>query len=241
MNKRILLNTLIAISIPSICAFPTMTVLAEGLITPTQSQEVTIPQSSAIAITFPTSVTFDAGKKKSQASAASLTHPILDSKGNVIAPVNSPVSIQIQPVNGGAQIKAESIVIGGRVVPIFASSAWIPGKINTTTSGASQAQENQGVYSQLAGSVFRVFSSSKASNTNTDNIGTSVGTGLGIISGLSSPKTTRQVEIPTGSVYVLTLQVAVSVPAPLVQTIPSTQTTATSTPPPAQSQSTPNK
>ncbi|MBD2774777.1 hypothetical protein [Iningainema tapete] len=226
MNKRFLSKAIFVLSIPTFSAFPTIPSVAQES-TPQQNQEVTIPKSSAITISFPTPVTFNAGQKKSLPTAALLAHPILDSNGNVVAPPSSPVSIELQPFDGGAKIVAQSVVIGGRVIPITASSPLIPGKTVTIASGAQLAQENQYFYRNLVGSVFGVFgSANRASNdiiTNLTNFGNTVGTGIGILTGLSSPKTTRQVEITSGSMYVLTLQAPVTLPASVVITAPPTQ------------------
>lgn len=88
MNKRILLNTVLALSIPSISVFPAIPVLAhfQRPVHPIQNQQVTIPQSSAIIITFPTRVTFDTGKKNSLPTTAFLAQPLLvSSSSNVDA------------------------------------------------------------------------------------------------------------------------------------------------------------
>lgn len=188
---------------------------AQLLKTLTQNQPVTIPSSSAITITFPAALTFDVGHKKSQPSAALLAHPILDSHGNVIAATNSPVSLHIQPVNKGAQISADSIVIGGQVIPIHASSLWIPGKKVTLSSGTEQAQEKASLYKDVGGTAVGLFNG-KDSNDNV-NIGHLIGAGIGIVSGLTSSKSVRQVEIAQGAVYVMKLQAPITVPESVVR------------------------
>lgn len=249
MNQRMLLNIVLALSVSG---FSTIPAIAQVQPPPpsVQNQEVTIPQSSAIIITFPIALTFDISRKKTLTTAAYLAKPVLDSNGNVVAEANSPINIQLQPTQGGAQLKASALVIGGRVTPILASGPLIPDQKVITTSSIQRAQANQGLLSNMAGSAFNVLYSvfGGATRTSSDqginfsNIGNSVGTGLGMMSRLSSPKTTRQVEIPQGSVYILTLEAPVTLLPKVIQTTITTQTpaiptaVATSTTPPAQSQ-----
>lgn len=189
---------------------------AQNSKTPTQNQLVTIPSSSAITITFPAALIFDVGNKKSQPSGALLAHPILDSHGNVIAATNSPVSLHIQPVNKGAQISADSIVIGGQVIPIHASSLWIPGKKVTLSSGTEQAQQTASLYKDVGGTAVGLFNSGKDSGDNL-NVGHLIGAGIGIVSGLTSSKSVRQVEIAQGAVYVMKLEAPITVPESLAR------------------------
>lgn len=249
MNQRTLLNIVLALSVSGFSTIPAIAQVQPPT-SSVQNQEVTIPQSSAIIITFPIALTFDISRKKSLTTAAYLAKPVLDSNGNVVAETNSPINIQLQPTQGGAQLKAEALVIGGRVTPILASGPLIPDHKVITTSSMQRAQANQGLLSNIAGSAFNVLfgvfgGATRTSNDqsiNFSNIGNSVGTGLGVISGLSSPKTTRQVEIPQGSVYILTLEAPVTLLPKVIQTSTITQTpaiptaVATSTTPPAQSQ-----
>ncbi len=251
--KHIFLNTVLALSIPSIFSFYAISALAQGQPPEPsiQNQEVAIPQSSAITVTFSVAVTFDAGQKKSLPMAALLTQPLLDSSGKVVAPANSPVGIKLHPAKGGAQIQAEALVINGRIIPILALGPWIPGQTVTTVSSAQQAQLNQSVFSDLAGSVFGLFGTatgvSRDERTHLTNMGNYVGTGLGIVSGLMSPKTIRQVQIAEGTMYILTLQAPVTIPPKILQiTLPTQNPTipasvATPTTPPAQSQANKNK
>jgi len=245
MNKRTLLKIVFALSISGVSTIPALAQVQPPT-PPAQNLDANIPQSSAITITFPIGVRLNAGQKKSLPTVAYLAQPLLDSSGNVVAAANSPVSIQIEPTKGGAQIKADALVVGGRVIPILALGPLIPDYTVTTASGVQQAQANQGLFSSLAGSLFSVVgAATRASSdkvTNLANLGTSLGAGLGIVSGLSSPKTTRQVEISQGSVYILTLQAPVSLQPNGVQTTLQTQTprvpepAATPNTPPAPSQ-----
>jgi len=230
MNKRTLLNIVLALSVSGVYNAPALGQV-QSPTPPTQTIELTIPQSSAITITFPVAVMLDAGQKSSLTVAAFLTKPLLDSNGNVVAAENSPVNIKIEPTKGGAQIKADALVVRGLVTPILALGPLIPEHKVITASSAQQAQAHQGFFSSMAGSVFGILfgvvgSATRASGaqvSNLTNLGNSLGTGLGMVSGLSSPKATRQVEIPQGSVYILTLQAPVTLQPQGAQTTIKTQ------------------
>lgn len=196
-----------------------------------QNQVAIVPQSSAITITFPISLTVNASQKRSLTTAAFLARPLLDSNGNVVADTNSPINVEIQPTKGGAQIKAVALVVNGRIIPIQAIGPLIPDRPVTTTGNS----QKQGFYNSLAGSVFNVLlSTSGVANklgTDTSNsIGNSLGTGLVTISGMNSSKTTHQVEIPQGAVYILTLDTSITIPPKLQTTSVATQTPNISTP-----------
>lgn len=233
MNKRRLLNIIIALSVFGFSPIP---VLAQVQLPETSvpNQNTTIPQSSAITITFPVEVSLNAEQKSRLPTSALLAQPLLDSSGNVVAAANSPVTIQLQPTKGGVQIQAEALVIGGRVTPILASGSLIPYHTVTNISGTQQAQAHQGFFNSLAGSVAGVLGAtiwpSNAQGTNLTNLGSILGAGLSIVSGLSSPKTTRQADIPQGSVYVLTLQAPLSLAPRTIQTSLPTQTSTIPTP-----------
>ncbi len=84
MNQRSLLNTVIAISIPSIAVFFVVPALALVQLPASsiQNQQVTVAHSSAIAITLPKLVKFDTGQ--SLPTLPFLTQPFLVSAGMVI-------------------------------------------------------------------------------------------------------------------------------------------------------------
>jgi len=86
MNKCILLNTVLALSIPSIFGFPAIPALAyvQPQVPSIQNQQVTIPQSWAITVTFPIPVTFDSSQTKSLPTTAFVSQTLLASSGNLI-------------------------------------------------------------------------------------------------------------------------------------------------------------
>lgn len=237
MNKH-LFNTVLALLIPSISNFFTISTLAQGKppVPSIQNQEVTIPQSSAVTVTFSAAVTFNADQKDSLPIAALLTQPLLDSSGKVAAPANSLVSMKLQPAEGGAKIKAEALIIGGQLIPIQASGPWIPGQTVERVSSSQQAQLNQTLFSGLGGSVLGIVGAATGGDrdeiTSLTTVGNFVGAGLGIVLGLFSPKKSRQVLIPSGTMHILVLQAPVLIPSKVIQP-PLPAAPARPTPPPA--------
>ena len=209
MNKRNLLNVIIALSVSSFSPIPALAQVQ--LPEPSApNQSTIIPQASAIIVTFPIAVTLNNEQKSRSPTSALLAQPLLDSSSNIIATVNSPVSIQLQPTKKGVQIQAEALVIGGRVIPIFASGPLIPYHTVTKVSGTQQPQAHQEFFNGLVGSMVGGL------------VGNTLSAGLSMISSLS-PKTTRQADIPQGSVYILTLQTPLSLSPKVTQTSLPTQ------------------
>jgi hypothetical protein len=175
------------------------------------NQTATIPQSTAIAVKFPVETTVDVGRKQDYPITLFLAQPLLDSDGNIVAPTNSPVSAYLKPAEEGGRIVAESVVVGGRVVPIQASSSVIPGNVITVTSGDKKADQNRGVFSRLLGTLAGAVTGGKTESIEQAGL---LGAGIGIISGITSPEKVRVVQIPQGSVYVLALQAPVAISFP---------------------------
>ncbi len=169
------------------------------------SRAATIPESSAVAVEFPASVTLDLSQGAAQPMTLFLSQPLLDSNGNVVAPENTPVSVQIKPVPGGAQIVAESVVIRGRVVPIQASSPVIPANVTGRRAANVEARQAGSAASGAVGSVFGYYSgpgiAARAANAS-----------------VSDSERVQMVEIARGSAHILTLRAPVTVPATPTQT-----------------------
>ncbi|MGJ5628917.1 hypothetical protein [Nostoc sp. CALU 1950] len=172
---------------------------------PTQAvnQEINIPQDTAIIVSFPASVTVDVGQKKDYPLTLPLASAIKDNQGNVVAPENTPVTITIKPIDGGAKIIAQSLVVNGRIISIKASSQIIPGTTITHMRANDKAVENGSVWGRIGGSTLGFFSQGDPEQFDR---GAMLGSAVGIISGLRSAENTRIVQIPQSSVYVLSLE-----------------------------------
>jgi hypothetical protein len=172
-----------------------------------------IPQSTAITVVFPANMVIDAKKDQDYPTTLLLAQPLLDSYGNQIAAQNSPVAARIHPVKDGAQVIAESLVIQGRTVPIQATSPILPSRKVTLSSGTDEAKGLSPLGGRIGGGLFGGFNGGDPTRFSQ---GAMVGSGIGAIAGFASGKSMHVVEIPQGSIYVLTLQtsVALSMPSP---------------------------
>ncbi|BAZ28663.1 hypothetical protein NIES4074_10970 [Cylindrospermum sp. NIES-4074] len=175
---------------------------------PPVSQEITIPQDTAIIVSFPAPVTVDIGQKKDYPLTVPLVSAIKDAQGNVIAPENTPVTIILKPSDGGAKIVAQSLVINGRVVSIKATSQTIPGTTIIHKRANDKAVENGSVWGRIGGSTLGFLSQGDPEQFNR---GAMLGSAVGLVSGLRSAENTRVVQIPQSSVYVLSLEAAINV------------------------------
>jgi hypothetical protein len=186
------------------------------LVTPESPQpqvltsETSIPQDTALIVSFPAPVTVDVGQKKDYPLTVPLASAIKDAQGNIIAPENTPVSIVLKPSDGGAKIIAQSIVINGRIVAIKASSQTIPGITITHKRANDKAVENGSIWGRIGGSVLGFSSNGDPEQFDR---GAMLGSAIGLISGLRSPENTRVVQIPQSSVYVLSLQAPITLSA----------------------------
>ncbi|WP_413174202.1 hypothetical protein [Anabaena azotica] len=174
---------------------------------PVVSQEITIPQDTAIIVSFPAPVTVDVGQKKDYPLTLPLASAIKDAQGNVIAPENTPVTIILKPAEGGAKIVAQSLVINGKIVTIKASSQIIPGTTITHKRANDKAVENGSIWGRIGGSTLGFLNQGDPDQFDR---GAMLGSAVGLVSGLRSAENTRVVQIPQSSVYVLSLDAPIS-------------------------------
>jgi hypothetical protein len=170
-----------------------------------------IPQSTAITVAFPANMVIDAKKDQDYPTTLLLAQPLFDSYGNQVAAQNSPVAARIRPVKDGAQVIAESLVIQGRTVPIQATSPILPSRKVTISSGTDEAKGLSPLFGRVGGGLFGGLNGGDPTKFGQ---GAMLGSGIGAIAGLASGKSVHVVEIPQGSVYVLTLQTAVALSMP---------------------------
>jgi hypothetical protein len=174
-----------------------------------------IPQSTAITVAFPANMVIDAKKDQDYPTTLLLAQPLFDSNGNQVAAQNSPVAARIHPVKDGAQVIAESLVIQGRTVPIQATSPILPSRKVTLSSGTDEAKGLSPLFGRVGGGLFGGLNGGDPTKFGQ---GAMLGSGVGAIAGLASGKSVHVVEIPQGSVYVLTLQTAVALATPVPPT-----------------------
>lgn len=213
MNARTVLQLALTIAIATPVALPASAeVMVSTTTSVTRTQQGTmIPQTSGVVIKLPGAVNVDVGQKQDYPMTVPLAQPLMDLEGNEVVPANTPVSVKLKPENGGARIVAESIVVRGQIVPIQAMTAVIPGSTIEQVSGAERAREQSGMLGNLFGSVMGATARSSRKAEMFDQ-GGMIGGAIGILSGMSSPKNIRVVQLPADSVYVLSLQAPIALP-----------------------------
>jgi hypothetical protein len=214
MNTRTLLNVALTLSIVGAGSLPAVADQVVVVNTQTSSRSAVIPQTAGVVISLPMPITVDVGQHQDYPLTVPLSQPLMDSQGNTLVPVNAPVTIKLKPENGGARIVAESIVVGGQIISIQASSAVIPGNTITQQEGAETARQNSAVYGNLFGAAMGAIAP-QARKADAFDQGGMIGGALGILTGMNSPKSLRVVQLPQGSVYVLSLQAPIALPANL--------------------------
>jgi hypothetical protein len=162
-----------------------------------------IPQSTAIIISFPQALNIDANQDREYPITGMLAQPIRSSQGQVIVPENSHVSLVLTPTKEGILLVAKSLVINGQVVPCQAISQLIPWRSITTMRSQDKAKDNMGVYGKFGEGLGGLFGGGSGS-ADADR-GNLIGRLVGGVAGLATPETSRVVEIPQNSVYILSL------------------------------------
>ncbi|MEA5572129.1 hypothetical protein [Calothrix sp. UHCC 0171] len=222
MNTKLIVSLVASVSVLSTVALPShaqTTPTTQPQVQPVSSpipvtaseitiSEMTIPQDTAIIVSFPAAINVDAGQKQEFPVTVPLSSAIKDGQGNVIAPENTPVTIVLKPTKGGVKIIAQSIVVNGRIVAINASSQIIPGTTITHKRANDKAVENGAIWGRIGGSALGFVSGGDPEKFDRGAMGGSL---IGLVSGLRSPENTRIVQIPQNSVYVLSLEAPVRI------------------------------
>jgi hypothetical protein len=214
MKGHLLFGLLCSLSIVTPITLPATAQPAPSIQAYSGTTNTVIPQSTAITVAFPANMVLDAKKEQDYPTTLMLAQPLLDSMGNQLAAQGSPVVARLRPVKNGAQIIAESLVIHGRTVPIQATSPVLPSRKVVLSSGMQQAQGMSPLGARVGGGLLGGIN---GGNFVDFNQGAMLGSGLGALAGLASEKSVQVVEIPQGSVYVLTLQMPVALTIPVSQ------------------------
>ncbi|ABA19968.1 conserved hypothetical protein [Trichormus variabilis ATCC 29413] len=208
MRTQILMSLACSISLLGSLTFPVAAQLpTQPIQTEAATLEVSIPQDTAIVVSFPAPITVDVGQKKDYPLTVTLANAIKDVQGNTIVAENTPVTIVLKPTEGGARIVAQSLVINGRIVAIKASSQTIPGTTITHKGANDAAVESESIWGKIGGSALGFLSNG---NPEQFDRGVMLGSAMGLLSGLRSAENTRVVQIPQSSVYVLSLEAPIT-------------------------------
>lgn len=187
-----------------------------------RTRGITIPEASAITVTFCSTVRFDSKQKSGFPAVVYLARPIMDSNGNVLAPVNSMVNVQLKPKGKEIKITADALVVGGRFIPIKSSQLSVPilSKTDQQTNYYSYGQDNQGVIYNVANGLQDWLNDQGVLS---DGFSDVLGVGLTIASGFSRgrnrPKITEVMEVSEGSTLIFPLLATVALPSLPVQAL----------------------
>ncbi|WP_107669037.1 hypothetical protein [Cyanothece sp. BG0011] len=166
------------------------------------NQDIILPQSTALLVTFPDNMIVDVGQGDSAPIILPLMQDIKSPSGEIVIPANTPISVKVQPYQDGALLVAESIILNGQMIPINAHSSMLPGRTITRRTAEEMARQGSKVYGNLATSIGGAVGAA-IPNMQRGGFG---GAAFGIIKGMSSPDNIRVVEINAGRVHLLQLQ-----------------------------------
>jgi hypothetical protein len=199
--------------------YPVIPNFAAGQRTP----RITIPEASAITVTFCSTVRFDSKHRSIFPVVAYLARPVMDNNGNVLAPVNSLVNAQLKPTKEGVQVSVDALVVGGRFVPIKTAQLPVPMLSKTDQQNNysySYNDDNLGIAFNVANGLQEWLTDQEILS---DSFGDVLGAGLTVAAGVSRarsrPKNTQVMEVPQGSTLVFPLMASVSLPSMPLQAL----------------------
>jgi len=190
-----------------------------------KSSTITIPEFSAVTTTFCTNVLFNQEQVSVFPVTLSLARPIMDSNGEVIAPVNSLVSANINATDeDNITIQPKALIIGGRYIPIETSSVSVPAltdnrrSSNFFSTGFSQGQ--RGVAFRVADNLsdWLISRPTALSDDSSNLLSFGLSLAMGVAQGLNEPSPPdpeeREVlEIRQGIQLIFPLTSSVELPA----------------------------
>jgi hypothetical protein len=193
---------------------------------PTASEDevVTIPQSSAIIVSFPAEIILDPKRKHNLPITLPLLQPIVDTDGQVVAPAKSLVLAQLKAIKGGDLIEVTAVVVGGRVIPLHSEAVLVPAQHKFEDVAAYFSNANPSRLNNVLNSA-QTWQLTQSFGSDSDNPSISkfdlIGLGLAIGFGATQPVNKLPppfVNIAQGSVYILTLAAPITIPKRLVET-----------------------
>ena len=179
-----------------------------------------IAKSAAVVVRIPDNISMDIANFNSYPRMVPLAFSILDNRGNVAIPANTPIAIKLVKSQGGLKIVADSILMNGKNIAVEASSDVIPGQIRTMTSGTEQAGQITPTWSRLGGALGAIFGGGVGGML----IGSAVGNIAGVVVGMNSAETAHIVNIPANSHYNLRLTKAINLAPAIATSEPSPST-----------------
>lgn len=186
--------------------------------------KISIPKSSAVTVTFCSTVRFDSKQKSTFPAVVYLAQPLMDTNGNLLAPVNSLVNAQLKPTREGIQITIDALVVGGRFIPIQTAKLAVPMLAKTDQQNNSYSysynDNNLGIAFNVANGLQEWLNDQEILS---DGFSDVLGAGLTVASGVSRarnrPKVTKVMEVPEGITLVFPLLASVSLPSMPLQAL----------------------
>ncbi len=192
--------------------------------TASEKEVVTIPQSSAIIVSFPAEITLDPKRKHNIPITLPLLQPIVDTDGQVVAPAKSLVLARLKSIKGGDLIEVTAVVVGGRVIPLHSEGILVPAQHRSEDVSAFYTNANPSRLNNIIGSAQTwQFTQSFGGDSNNSSISKFDLLGLGLAIGFGATQPVSRlppafVNIAQGSVYILTLATPIIIPKRLVET-----------------------
>lgn len=168
---------------------------------PAKAQSVTA-QPTALVIAFPKATNFDISNNQQLPTTLILAQPLVSNTGTLLADVNSPVQATLVATDEGARVQVEAVVSEGKILPIQAVSATIPFLEESSTEG-QKAGRGAGVWGRRGIAVGCLFNNCSADN---QMMGGSTGALIGSFLGQGQSSSTKLVQIPQGSIFILQIQ-----------------------------------
>jgi hypothetical protein len=160
-----------------------------------------IPVGSALIVTVPQEQVIDIGNGRSTQLTLPLAQPLFDRNGRTIIPANALVQVVVQPRGNQTVLVAEQLVYEGRVLDIAALGRPLSEKVITRSSGIDRASTTAPVGGKMGGALGGLL----GADTRSIEVGALFGTLFGAVSGIAAPEDLRVVQLPAGSLHVLTL------------------------------------
>lgn len=187
-----------------------------------EEPKITIPRLSAIITMFCFNLNFNHGQDSSFPVTLFLARPIIDSNGNVIAPINSLVNAMVEANGNEIEIQLNALVIGGSYIPIETPKVTLPALADTRRNfnnfSSNFDRGSRGVAFRVTDNLINWLSLSRTDDVLEPSTSTILGFGLSVATGIAQglnepappdPEESRVMEIQEGIVLIFPLESSV--------------------------------
>lgn len=245
MSRQILSHSVLALLIS---AYPFIPVIAEALPANPSTQsnqvnplnpppepsvqldrEVIVPEFSVIAVAFCSAIKFENERDDHFPVTLFLARPIMDANGEIVAPVNSLVSAQVEPTSRGVKIQVDALVVGGRLIPVKTAALSIPilstvkedpyGDYAYGDGGSYYApQPGRGLALSVAnGLQYWLPNQEFLPGTASSLLGAGLAIAAGVAAATDKPKREKLIEVPEGGTLIFPLLSPVTLPSTVMR------------------------